>query len=191
MAGTRYDPEPRNSSFLVSVLANNKRHAYVLSTESPTIVAVAKIGEEYELDSLGYGKSESDTNSSNGRSPYGDRKVPLEPLSTGWSVREWFGLGLCVSTVAIATLLTVVSSRLQRRETTKLVWGLTEQGVGELLNVGWAYHQEERNGQLYLKIFDKGRTGYTDDNSVLRGDVFTTGIAEVATPSASTASPES
>ena len=143
------------------------------------------MGEEYELGSLGYGKTESDTNASDSGSSGGDRKVPLEPLSAEWSAREWFGLGLCVSTITIAALLTLVSSRIQRRESTKCLWGLTEQGVGELLNLGWTY-QQERNGQLFLKIFDKGQIGYTDDNSVLRGEVFATGMAEVATESGTT-----
>lgn len=158
--------------------------------DAPTIVAVAKIGDEYQLESLGYGKTEIDKNASDSRSYDDDRKVSMEPLSQEWNVREWFGLGLCISTIAIATLLTVLSSRMQRREATKRLWGLTEQGVGELLNVGWTYHQE-RNGQLFLKIFDKGGLGYSDDNSVLRGEVFAPVTAEVARTSATTASPSS
>ena len=140
---------------------------------------------------MGYAKTEGDTDSSDSETYSRGRDVPFEPLTIEWGVREWFGLGLCVSTLTLATILTVVAAITQRREATNRVWGLTEQGVGELLKVGWAYHQE-RNGQLFLNIFDKGRLGYTDDTSVLRGEVFAPRIAEVATTSAATtASPAS
>lgn len=102
-----------------------------------------------------------------------------------WDIREWLGLGICTFTTVIATILMVVSAHLHRRQAQKNLWGLTEQGVGELLNVGWSYQQQE-TGQLFLKVYDKGKAGYNDENSVLQGGIeripTVAGTATTATP---------
>ena len=93
-----------------------------------------------------------------------------DPLETVWEIREWIGLGVCTITIVTVAFLTVVSARLHRQHVQKKAWGLTEQGVGELLKVGWAY-QQEGSGLLFLKVYNKGRLGYSDENSVLNGKV--------------------
>lgn len=154
-------------------------------------MAVAKLGEEYDLGGAG----ERGAYLGNGTSDFGSggkHPATLDKLTTDWSTREWFGLALCLSTFFVATVLAAVSSHLQHRQQTKSIWGLTEQGVGELLKVGWNYHQEG-NGQLFLKVFDKGQMGYNDDNSVLQGNVIMEGVdsQEVSLTSATTATPAS
>jgi hypothetical protein len=108
-----------------------------------------------------------------------------EPLSTedAWQVREWFGLGLFLGTLFLAIGLAKLSRFTQRQQSQHDMWGvqfLTEQGVGELLNVGWRYQEDDdsENGgyggggdQLYLQVFDKRKLGYNDNNSILMGDV--------------------
>jgi hypothetical protein len=66
----------------------------------------------------------------------------------------------------------------------------TEEGVGEILQVGWRYQQGmipslakdgndnqndadvgEQQQQLYLQIYDKTKLGYNDENSMLQGGV--------------------
>lgn len=117
---------------------------------------------------------------SNGRSYW-------EPVETEeWEFREWFGLALLAATLFMASLLTAISAHVQRHHPHHHLakkplgpWdaaGLTEQGVGELLNIGWAYHQQDgedgQGGQLFLQVYNKGKLGYSDENSVLQGDVL-------------------
>jgi hypothetical protein len=108
-----------------------------------------------------------------------------------WMTREWVGLGMMSATILFSVLLSVIAMRLQQTKTRDQIWGtiLTEEGVGELLHVGWRYHQgtaspDERNPtsgiphggggggqQLFLQIYDKANVGYSDDNSMLQGGV--------------------
>ncbi len=106
-----------------------------------------------------------------------------DPLEIVWEIREWIGLGVCTFTIITVTFLTVVSTRLHRLHAQKKAWGLTEQGVGELLNVGWAY-QQEGSGLLFLKVYNKGRVGYSDENSVLNGKVMEESAIEGTTTTA-------
>lgn len=142
------------------------------------IEAVEKFGAEYELVPDGLFPGGAGDNAS---MSWGNDKRSQEysqPLVTEWQFREWFGLGMCLLTIVTATLLTAISAQLQRRHVKRDLWGgrLTEQGVGELLNLGWAYHQQEQDedgaaGQLFLQVYNKGKLGYNDENSVLQGGV--------------------
>jgi hypothetical protein len=138
-----------------------------------------------------------------------------ETLSLEWGdPREWCGLALCLLTIVTATLLTTVASILQRQQQNMyFCWGgaLTEQGVGELLQVGWRYqhhhledeqsnHNHDHNNvtsqqqqqqqkqqapQFFLQVFDKSLVGYNDDNSILQGGV-TAAMAPTNTTTATT-----
>jgi hypothetical protein len=115
-----------------------------------------------------------------------------------WLTREWIGLGLLVATAVFVILLSAIAMYLEEKRMRQQFWGanLTEQGVNELLNVGWRYTQGdaaaaavaatgeaatdgngptistyESSPQLFLQVFDKGRIGYNDDNSLLQGGV--------------------
>jgi hypothetical protein len=148
------------------------------------INAISKFGEEYDT---GYGTSENDVGERGEMDPsHGDRSREFEEqLEAEWGIREWFGLGIGVSTTFMATFLAMVSAHLHSRQAQKNLWGLTEQGVGDLLKVGWSY-QEGCSGQLFLKVYDKGRLGYSDENSVLEGSILAgaglEGTATTATP---------
>jgi len=65
---------------------------------------------------------------------------------TAWGIREWLGLATASFVVVVGSLLTLVASVLGRRQEQKRKWAsmLTEEGVNELLQVGWRYH----HGQL-------------------------------------------
>jgi hypothetical protein len=153
-------------------------------TDIAGIRAISKFGEEYETgsgpsDTANGGRGEFD------RSPVDRTGEFDELLETEWGIREWFGLGIGVFTTFMATFLAMVSAYLHSRQAQKNLWGLTEQGVGELLKVGWSY-QEGCSGQLFLKVYDKGRLGYSDENSVLEGSILAgaglEGTATTATP---------
>jgi hypothetical protein len=157
--------------------------------ERAVIVGVSIVGRE----GLPPGKGGEPEQPSNQGGDYAEgdlKKSPSysEPLSIedGWQVREWFGLGLFLGTLFLAIGLAKLSRFTQRQQSQHAMWGvqfLTEQGVGELLNVGWRYQEDDHseNGgggygggggdQLYLQVFDKRKLGYNDDNSILMGGV--------------------
>lgn len=102
-----------------------------------------------------------------------------------WTIREWVGLGMMSVTILFGFVLSLIAVRLEKRRTREQLWGvLTEEGVGELLHVGWRYHQGTASDdnptgtgpQLFLQIFDKGKLGYSDDNSMLQGGVEQHGV---------------
>jgi hypothetical protein len=66
-----------------------------------------------------------------------------DPLDGVWNVREWVGLGLLSSTVLFAVSISLVASHLQRQREREEAWGaiLTEEGIVEVLQVGWRYQQ--------------------------------------------------
>jgi len=51
--------------------------------------------------------------------------------------------------------------------------GLTEEGVRELLDIGWTFkaNPNSENGEMLLQVFNKGPAGYRDDDSMLIGGV--------------------
>jgi hypothetical protein len=148
-------------------------------TDQPGIVTISKFGEEYAVNqTMNGGSSRENTDRSHEFS---------EPLTTEWGIREWIGVGIFTFTIITATLLTVVSARLHRLQAQKNLWGLTEEGVVDLLKVGWSY-QQEVNGRLFLKVYNKGQLGYSDENSVLNGKVMEESAVQLT---ATTASPDS
>jgi hypothetical protein len=111
------------------------------------------------------------------------------PLQCGdpWGTREWFGLVLFLVVVFFTSFLTCFSVWIKRRHSQQQLWGtqcLTETGVGDLLNVGWRY--QEGGEQLFLQVFDKGKLGYNDDNSMLMGGVVDQTITPTSTLPSST-----
>jgi hypothetical protein len=104
--------------------------------------------------------------------------TPLQ-LGDPWGTCEWLGLVLFLVLVFSTTFLTYFSVWIKRRQSQQQLWGtqrLTETGVGDLLNVGWRY--QEGGEQLFLQVFDKGKLGYNDDNSMLMGGV----VEQTTTP---------
>jgi hypothetical protein len=115
-----------------------------------------------------------------------DEPTYPSPLQLGdpWGTREWLGLILFLVLVFLTSFLTYCSVWIKRRHTRKQLWGtqhLTESGVGDLLNVGWRY--QEGGEQLFLQVFDKGKLGYNDDNSMLMGGVVEQTITPTTLPS--------
>ena len=103
-----------------------------------------------------------------------------EPLEPEWGVREWCGLALAGSTLVIAVLLSASASILSRRQKLHSRWGsiFTEQGVAELLHVGWRYHDDgdlmpetsSTPPQLFLQVYDRRKSSfYNEENSMLQG----------------------
>ncbi|KAG7351680.1 hypothetical protein IV203_007728 [Nitzschia inconspicua] len=115
-----------------------------------------------------------------------------------WGTREWMGLALFLSTMVFAVSLLLIATVLHERQRKQELWGvnLTEAGVNDFLGVGWRYTQEEARAaaamaslendndnnneeedddndtpQLFLQVYDKGRLGYNDDNSMLQGGI--------------------
>jgi hypothetical protein len=110
-----------------------------------------------------------------------------------WTMREYVGLGMFVTTIVVTSILAVVGVAARHRQRRKQLWGatLTENGINELLRVGWRYtvgdpangtstgqqeqqqqhHQQQQQQQLFLQVYDKGRMGYNDENSLLHGGV--------------------
>ncbi len=80
-----------------------------------------------------------------------------------------------MSTLLLVTILQGFAVILRRQRSKEQTWGgvFTEQGVSNLLQVGWRYHQDEndKTNQLFLHVYDKKKMGYNDDNSVLQGGV--------------------
>eukprot|EP00934_Nitzschia_sp_Nitz4_P009392 Nitzschia sp. Nitz4//scaffold5_size260463//81557//83321//NITZ4_000966-RA/size260463-processed-gene-0.374-mRNA-1//-1//CDS//3329555292//9382//frame0 len=160
--------------------------------DEAAIAAIERFQGEYALSFDDYGAT-VDQPTSSPEAP--DSSIEYEfadPLTLMWGVREWSGLGLGVVTLCFAFLLSALSSQVYKRQETQHIWGLTEQGVGELLAVGWTYHKQEgTGGQLYLKVFDKGRLGYNDDNSVLDGGIIKPSEESVTHTSPETATMDS
>jgi hypothetical protein len=119
-------------------------------------------------------------------------RMYTEPLELEWGPREWSGLVLFWITLIFATTLTYCATVLQRKQSTKQRWGavLTEHGVSSILQVGYRYHTQEGDNQLFLQVYDKGKAGYNDDNSVLQGgveqEVIATGTLPTAAPTTMT-----
>jgi hypothetical protein len=119
-------------------------------------------------------------------------RIYTKPLELEWGPREWSGLVLFWITLIFATTLTYCATVLQRKQSTKQRWGavLTEHGVSSILQVGYRYHTQEGDNQLFLQVYDKGKAGYNDDNSVLQGgveqEVIATGTLPTAAPTTMT-----
>jgi hypothetical protein len=134
---------------------------------------MAMVGDEYNLkdDNHYYWEDDNDTTTAtehpnNGTMMTGGGPTYPTPLSLeSWQLREWLGLTLCVLTVLAASGLTLVSNPQQiQRQPLPPPSGcfLTEQGVGELLQVGWRYHHHADNDQIVLQVFDKGSSSNDD-----------------------------
>ena len=86
------------------------------------------------------------TNGQNGTHPnnaWESGRMYTTPLEKEWDPIQWLGLTLFLVTLAVVALLTQGSFWYKRRQAEQQLWGihaLTEQGVSELLNVGWRYH---------------------------------------------------
>jgi len=164
----------------VYIISENKIPAY---TDTVGIINVSKIGEEYIFDPFT-------------RDHIFDHNMKIRsieysiPLDTTWTMREWIGLGICTVTTMMAVTLAVLATYLQglHHDEDRIQWGLTEDGVDEFLKYGWAYQRKEEgtgtneggqqqqqqqqnddHGQLFLKVYNKRRIGYSDENSILDG----------------------
>jgi hypothetical protein len=136
---------------------------------SAVIGSIAMVGEEYPLNQNWWEQTPGGVpvKSSNSSKPSGYSYT--EPLTLEWEGREWVGLGIGLVTIVATTILTLLSSHFRRRrQINQHLWGgLTEQGVGDLLEVRWRYHHH--NQQLVLQVFENTQIGYNDDNSLLQG----------------------
>jgi hypothetical protein len=107
------------------------------------------------------------------------------PLERDWDKREYVGSLLFTATSIMALLLLGCSSRSQRPTIhTKSLEPhfLTEEGVTDILQVGWKY-QKPKDGstsQLFLQVYDKSKVGYNDSSSVLMGGVEHGAMADAA-----------
>lgn len=111
------------------------------------------------------------------------------PLENDWGKREYFGSFLFLMSIVFSVFLTVCSIRVEKmsmRSGTKLSTThlLTEEGVNEILQVGWKYQQHEngKEAQLFLQVYDKSKVGYSDDCSMLMGGIERKAIDDRATP---------
>jgi hypothetical protein len=134
--------------------------------------AVSPVGDESNWDVTTGTSITNDTSSSIKATTHPD------PLSLSWGAREWCGLTLCLSTLFLATILSCCAVLLGRRRSKEQTWGavFTEKGINDLLQVGWKYHQDHHQDgtndpQLFLQVYDKGKIGYNDDNSILQGGI--------------------
>jgi len=112
------------------------------------------------------------------------RKVDSEPIKLDFGIREWCGVGLGGTTIVLALLLYGAASYYENQRQKRKEWSttvLTEQGVTDILNVGWRYHhttsmydiptKESQSGdQLFIQIFKRPKIR-SDDDSILHGGV--------------------
>jgi hypothetical protein len=109
------------------------------------------------------------------------------PLEGDWDKREYFGSLLFTATSIIALLFLGCSTRSQRFTIHKKALEthfLTEEGVNDILQVGWKY-QKPKDGstsQLFLQVYDKSKVGYNDGSSVLMGGVEHLAMADAGSP---------
>mmetsp|Transcript_34479 Transcript_34479/g.83182 ORF Transcript_34479/g.83182 Transcript_34479/m.83182 type:complete len:932 (+) Transcript_34479:346-3141(+) len=151
-----------------------------------------KVGTEYDVEHLIHdGSRLPDREDEPDFGGFGEGDVHYdERLNGKWGIREWVGLTILSSTIFTAFTLSLVASYLQRQRQREEAWGavLTEEGVGEILQVGWKYQEgmipptekddnlqvendTDQQRQLYLQIYDKAKLGYNDENSMLQGGV--------------------
>jgi hypothetical protein len=133
------------------------------------------VGDEYTLtehgeDTIGEPTKGATTVGSTPSDPTYPTPLSLE----SWQLREWLGLALFVLTMLTAVGLTLFSNQIlvlqqRKRQSPPSSYFLTEQGVGELLQLGWRYHHHADNDQLVLQVFDnQGRDHYDENNSPLQ-----------------------
>lgn len=96
----------------------------------------------------------------------------LYELDTDWGKREWAGLLLLGLTLLVTFALYLFSICKRSQPVPQGTHLLTEDGVRDLLTVGWSYEKQKDGSQLFLKVFDKSTMGYGDDDSVLDGGVI-------------------
>ena len=103
----------------------------------------------------------------------------LYPLDDDWGTREYAGGMLMFLTLVISLALYCFSVTRTTKQVPEGTHMLTEDGVQELLAVGWRYEKPKDEGsQLFLRVFDKSNTGYSDDSSVLMGGVEKLAISD-------------
>ena len=134
------------------------------------IGGVAMVGEEYNLTE--HWKNSTEENEST--PPSGGNSTYPNPLGLEWQIREWLGLALLLITILTAGTLAFVAQKviLNKEHQQQLAHDrgcfLTEQGVAELLQVGWRYHHHHGgggdDGQLFLQVFDKGVPSPSEDD---------------------------
>lgn len=107
------------------------------------------------------------------------------PLYRDWEKREYVGSLIFATTTFVAMLLALCSIRskmsatLQQRNQDRGTHFLTEEGVNDILQVGWKL-QKPKDGpasQLFLQVYDKSKVGYHDDSSMLMGGVENAAVA--------------
>jgi len=117
----------------------------------------------------------------------------LYALDSDWGRREWVGALLFFLTVVISWALFYfsVAKTKDRQPVTQDSHMLTEDGVRNLLTVGWRYEKQKDGSQLFLKVYDKSNMGYSDDDSIFMGGVEKRAMMEdQAAPAALTDSTE-
>mmetsp|Transcript_5457 Transcript_5457/g.9537 ORF Transcript_5457/g.9537 Transcript_5457/m.9537 type:complete len:650 (-) Transcript_5457:929-2878(-) len=197
---------------------------YMYQNEDKGLADVVSVGQEYDFSYMvtstendgfeSFGGGENDTemigstnvfdndpynSDSNNNKTMDDATYPYVMTASDieWKTREWIGFGMMVGTIMIVVTLWGAAWAVQERKRRRQEWGIavfTEEGVGELLRVGWRYTQQDFSAnhdysnnninnnsnnhrqqqiqhQLFLQVFDKGRIGYNDDNSMLQGGV--------------------
>lgn len=99
-----------------------------------------------------------------------DRETPVDTHVWDWS--RWFGLGIFLFTFLFTCCLIHAAAYRQQRIKEQQLWGNlgTEQGVDELLKMGWKVRGS------HLEVYDKAKLGYEDDNSMLIGGFEQTSI---------------
>ena len=153
--------------------------------------------------------------------------IAVMPNEIVWSIREYIGLGIMVFGIVFVFLTSLISMKLQQRQQQKIIWGtpiLTENGINDLLQVGWRYTMNDNDGigqsgdsgeqpqpqtrpqpsssqpsqppssqqqQLYLQVYDKGRIGYNDENSLLQGGIEQAAVVDATVPELDLTSTES
>ncbi|KAG7337197.1 hypothetical protein IV203_017402 [Nitzschia inconspicua] len=120
-----------------------------------TLVSVSPIQPDYHPPPL---PENFDRNDDSNNLPGGGR-VYNDPLSLTWGVREWIGLAMLSTVCTVTVLLSASASFLAYRQEYAAKWGvsLTEQGVNELLTVGWRYHSSNSpvgNNNNYYYYYD-------------------------------------
>jgi len=97
--------------------------------------------------------------------PTMDFFVPRTIDSNDWTSTRYVGLGLLMGTLLASCGLGQLASFRRRRRQAKTLWGnlATEEGVEELLRMGWKVTGSK------MEVYDKKGFGYQDDNSILMG----------------------
>ncbi|CAB9527467.1 expressed unknown protein [Seminavis robusta] len=121
-----------------------------------------------------------------------DDRIYVQPLSTSFTPRQWWGLAGLLSTLVLTATLALVAGVLAKQRDQDELWGNPQEDI-DYLNVGWRFgradpaivnnnqgddgddkdsngkHQGIPENYMMMEVFDKRGLGYREGSSLLMG----------------------